>query len=29
LAVAEGFEPSISALTVRGLTNLATPQEIS
>ena len=26
LAVAEGFEPSVIALTVRCLTNLATPQ---
>jgi hypothetical protein len=25
--VAEGFEPSMAALTVRCLTNLATPQE--
>ena len=27
LAVAEGFEPSITGLTIRCLTNLATPQE--
>ena len=27
LAVAEGFEPSIAGLTIRCLTNLATPQE--
>ena len=27
LAVAEGFEPSIVGLTIRCLTNLATPQE--
>jgi hypothetical protein len=27
MAVAEGLEPSLSALTVRCLTNLATPQE--
>ena len=26
-AVAEGFEPSIAGLTIRCLTNLATPQE--
>src|SRR5262249_5141633 len=26
LAVAEGFEPSIAGLTIRCLTNLATPQ---
>src|SRR6185503_8144285 len=28
LAVAEGFEPSVAGLTIRCLTNLATPQEI-
>ena len=28
VAVAEGFEPSIAGLTIRCLTNLATPQEI-
>ncbi len=28
LAVAEGFEPSIAGLTIRCLTNLATPQEL-
>jgi hypothetical protein len=28
LAVAEGFEPSIAGLTIRCLTNLATPQKI-
>src|SRR5207253_10574580 len=27
LAVAEGFEPSIAGLTIRCLTNLATPQK--
>ena len=27
MAVAEGLEPSITGLTVRCLTNLATPQE--
>jgi hypothetical protein len=26
LAVAEGFEPSVTGLTIRRLTNLATPQ---
>jgi hypothetical protein len=29
LAVAEGFEPSIAGLTIRCLTNLATPQELA
>ena len=29
LAVAEGFEPSIAGLTIRCLTNLATPQEMN
>src|SRR5256885_2521566 len=29
LAVAEGFEPSIAGLTIRCLTNLATPQHRS
>jgi hypothetical protein len=28
LAVAEGFEPSVTGLTIRRLTNLATPQKI-
>jgi hypothetical protein len=28
LAVAEGFEPSIAGLTIRCLTNLATPQTV-
>ena len=27
MAVAEGFEPSVAAVTVRCLTNLATPQK--
>ena len=29
LAVAEGLEPSVSGLTIRRLTNLATPQDFS
>src|SRR5437870_5457194 len=29
LAVAEGFEPSIAGLTIRCLTNLATPQKMN
>src|SRR5580765_4644345 len=29
LAVAEGFEPSIAGLTIRCLTNLATPQRMA
>src|SRR6266567_1612952 len=29
LAVAEGFEPSIAGLTIRCLTNLATPQKLN
>ena len=29
MAVAEGFEPSIAGLTIRCLTNLATPQELN
>jgi hypothetical protein len=29
LAVAEGFEPSMAGLTIRCLTNLATPQELA
>jgi hypothetical protein len=29
LAVAEGFEPSITGLTIRCLTNLATPQKLN